>query len=1331
MGSLVLAAILGNPAEVSRQLEAGASLDEAGWDGRTALHAAAFEGNADVVRLLLDAGAFIGARDWERATPLHLAASEGHATVSSMLLEAGANLEARDAVQPKRPKLLKEPRWAEEKSLELTKQQLRMTHQLQEVLESEKRRRPGIRISQGRWVIGMVDKASDEADDRLTKYTIEDHTSAPLAGAQGDFRNVWRATRPRGELDMLSPSVAQRRRTTEIKITPSIQQTKQISSDTRMTKELELLRTKHLVSGSAKYAGLRTPPSSPSPTPLKPSNSPPSGSQSARSMECASDWSLEVAALRMDPTNLQKLALDVLPSTRRPPPCPRKPEAERQLDALQAPDVQDGPSTTSACFPAAEEADLAQPKLAEGPLQEYLNMFNKARRRRSIGQVAAAAREASLQGTGNTPAGARSAAASEVALVEPPQVQPPNSAADPEGRGSRLPGGEQRNQECVDEVSRNSAAPLLQLPSAAATGSLMLTAVSQLDSQRHDLSKPSIGSQKQVPAEELELLRDRSVVNAAKQSLLRRSQDMPAVKVDIGQLGTASSPTRKDHGINTTWNQTPAKAGGMWACCTLQAGGLWACRTLQAGGLWACCTLQAGGLWACCALQAGGMWRVARCAGGRPGGCTLQAGGQGAGGMVGVLQLQAGGLWACCTLHGGMYACTLQAGWLVGVLHAAGGRHVGVPYAAAAACGRVAALRCRRAACGVLHAAGGRLVGVLHAAGGRHVGVLACCRRAACGRVARLQAGGLWAPLHAAGGRLVAVARCMAGLWAAAKAWRLGLLTAGGRAGGLWACRTLQAGGLWACCTLQAGGLWACCTLQAGGLWACHTLQAGGLWACCTLQAGGMRAACGVLHAAGGRLVGVLHAAGVAACGRVARCRRAACGEPHAAGGRLVACRTLQAGGCGRVARLQAGGMWAVLHARRRAVCGRVARCAAGGQAVARPQAWRPGWLQRLQAGWPGVLHAAGGRLVGARCTPVAGGLWACCTLQAGGLWACRAAGGEARACCTLQAGGQGALHAAGGRLGVSHAAGGRLVGLLHAAGGRFVGVLHAAGDGLWACHTLQAGWLVGVLHAAGGRLVGVGGRPGVLHACARRLVGCCTLQAGGLWACRTLQAGGLWACCTLQAGGLWACCTLQAGGLWACCTLQAGGFCGDTVQNDIGRLQEGATPFQTPTGPASTPGKNASDGDRACEETASRSSAGTYTTASSESDLSEAGMANEPQADNGKAGNSEESKSDTKQTPPLRFLLPVDQIGAGLDGAVSTYRRKRSAMPLARGSFGIGEQHIAENTESRMVWESQLERFLNDGRSNHTTQGSTQRTLGTPEKDSSYINQRRPSWRT
>eukprot|EP00854_Cymbomonas_tetramitiformis_P030903 gene30903-38739_t len=326
---------------------------------------------------------------------------------------------------------------------------------------------------------------------------------------------------------MLSPSVAQRRRTTEIKITPSIQQTKQISSDTRMTKELELLRTKHLVSGSAKYAGLRTPPSSPSPTPLKPSNSPPSGSQSARSMECASDWSLEVAALRMDPTNLQKLALDVLPSTRRPPPCPRKPEAERQLDALQAPDVQDGPSTTSACFPAAEEADLAQPKLAEGPLQEYLNMFNKARRRRSIGQVAAAAREASLQGTGNTPAGARSAAASEVALVEPPQVQPPNSAADPEGRGSRLPGGEQRNQE--------------------------------LDSQRHDLSKPSIGSQKQVPAEELELLRDRSVVNAAKQSLLRRSQDMPAVKVDIGQLGTASSPTRKDHGINTTWNQTPAK----------------------------------------------------------------------------------------------------------------------------------------------------------------------------------------------------------------------------------------------------------------------------------------------------------------------------------------------------------------------------------------------------------------------------------------------------------------------------------------------------------------------------------------------------------------------------------------------------------------------------------------------------------------------------------------------------------------------------------------------------------------------------------------------------
>ncbi len=76
-------------------LAAGARIDQADGDGRTALHIAAARGNGRLVQQLLVLHADVAARDSRGATPLHLAARAGRTDVVGRLLAAGSNVNAR------------------------------------------------------------------------------------------------------------------------------------------------------------------------------------------------------------------------------------------------------------------------------------------------------------------------------------------------------------------------------------------------------------------------------------------------------------------------------------------------------------------------------------------------------------------------------------------------------------------------------------------------------------------------------------------------------------------------------------------------------------------------------------------------------------------------------------------------------------------------------------------------------------------------------------------------------------------------------------------------------------------------------------------------------------------------------------------------------------------------------------------------------------------------------------------------------------------------------------------------------------------------------------
>lgn len=80
-------------------LSAGASLEDRGNDGNSALDHACWNGRLDLVRALLDRKAPLPAQG---RTPLHIAARTGNAELATMLLAAGVSREAVDA-DKKRP----------------------------------------------------------------------------------------------------------------------------------------------------------------------------------------------------------------------------------------------------------------------------------------------------------------------------------------------------------------------------------------------------------------------------------------------------------------------------------------------------------------------------------------------------------------------------------------------------------------------------------------------------------------------------------------------------------------------------------------------------------------------------------------------------------------------------------------------------------------------------------------------------------------------------------------------------------------------------------------------------------------------------------------------------------------------------------------------------------------------------------------------------------------------------------------------------------------------------------------------------------------------------
>jgi|GEM_PF-2037086 len=77
-------------------IERGANVNEAGFDGKTALHRAAMEAHADVAEVLLDHGANANLPDYDGNTPLIHAAYNRHPGVLKLLVQRGANVDAVD-----------------------------------------------------------------------------------------------------------------------------------------------------------------------------------------------------------------------------------------------------------------------------------------------------------------------------------------------------------------------------------------------------------------------------------------------------------------------------------------------------------------------------------------------------------------------------------------------------------------------------------------------------------------------------------------------------------------------------------------------------------------------------------------------------------------------------------------------------------------------------------------------------------------------------------------------------------------------------------------------------------------------------------------------------------------------------------------------------------------------------------------------------------------------------------------------------------------------------------------------------------------------------------
>jgi ankyrin repeat protein len=93
---LINGAGAGDVAAVRAALAAGASVDAATPNGRTALHIAANNGECATIEYLVDRGADVNVRRADGRTPLYHASEGGHLEAVRILVDAGALITVRD-----------------------------------------------------------------------------------------------------------------------------------------------------------------------------------------------------------------------------------------------------------------------------------------------------------------------------------------------------------------------------------------------------------------------------------------------------------------------------------------------------------------------------------------------------------------------------------------------------------------------------------------------------------------------------------------------------------------------------------------------------------------------------------------------------------------------------------------------------------------------------------------------------------------------------------------------------------------------------------------------------------------------------------------------------------------------------------------------------------------------------------------------------------------------------------------------------------------------------------------------------------------------------------